>query len=181
MIPIPAESALYCPANAKALLLSGCAPRRSPPQAVLVVGREVGDGNSHLLLALAHATWLGQAVAHCSLRWVTIAPSINRCTRCANLRISRHYFPFELGEVLRSVCSISQLDMAKGARRSVSLQPPHIKRQGESQGPPLRNYPVERARRTDLVASSRNNLPFNVRGTPTHGSPLCRPPNLFRA
>jgi hypothetical protein len=31
---------------------------------VLVVGYA---RNSHLLLALVHATWLGQAVAHCSL------------------------------------------------------------------------------------------------------------------
>lgn len=41
---------------------SDCAPRRSPPQGVLVV-----EETSNLLLALAHAAWLGQAFAHCSL------------------------------------------------------------------------------------------------------------------
>jgi hypothetical protein len=34
---------------------------------VLVVGRAVEE-TSNLLLALAHAAWLGQAFAHCPLR-----------------------------------------------------------------------------------------------------------------
>src|SRR5262249_14674659 len=40
---------------------------RSPPQGVLVVGGTVGETSS-LLLALAHAPWLGQAFAHCPLK-----------------------------------------------------------------------------------------------------------------
>jgi hypothetical protein len=42
---------------------SDCAKRRSPPQGV-----PVGQETSNLLLALAHAAWLGQAFAHCPLR-----------------------------------------------------------------------------------------------------------------
>jgi len=48
-----------------------CAPRRSPPQGVLVVGGTVGETSS-LLLALADAAWLGQAFAHCPMKAQTV-------------------------------------------------------------------------------------------------------------
>jgi hypothetical protein len=63
--PCQIHAKLSCLPGANALLLAGCTPRRSPPQAVLLVGP---DTHSHLLLALVHARWRRQAVAHCSLR-----------------------------------------------------------------------------------------------------------------
>jgi hypothetical protein len=62
MFPVPAEATLYCPANRVQDYFSGCAPRRSPPQGVLV-----GQETSALLLALGHAARLGQAFAHCPM------------------------------------------------------------------------------------------------------------------
>ncbi len=56
MIPLPAESAPRCPA--------GPVPRGVRRRKVCWWGRR----RRILLLALAHAAWLGQAFAHCPLR-----------------------------------------------------------------------------------------------------------------
>ena len=56
MFPVPAESAPSCPA--------GPVPRSVRRRKVCWWGRR----RRILLLALAHAAWLGQAFAHCPLR-----------------------------------------------------------------------------------------------------------------
>jgi hypothetical protein len=67
MIPVPAESAPYCPAN-RVPNWAPTVPRGVRRRKACWWWGGPVEETSNLLLALAHAAWLGQAFAHCPLR-----------------------------------------------------------------------------------------------------------------